>query len=358
MHLGGRVLVVGAIGWTIGCSGNGAPDGEALYRQPLAGGNSFACATCHALEEPAADGIRRPGHQIGDAIRRPSYKNGQLTELREAVNTCLVEWMTAEPWAAADERWLALRAFLDARAPAGPAEPIQIQIVEPPQDLTGGEAVRGGVLFNSSCIGCHGMNAAGTERAPALFGSQLQAGYIAERVRKSGDQNSPTYPNLEGGRMPFWGADRLSDDELRDVIAFVLSNEPMPMGPDAGTTGEVDAGPSNCGTSHPRVGQTATFTTLFHGVSGTARIIDDCTIVLEMFDYDGNGIDVRVYGGIGGNYADGFAMTDDLLRPGGYSNTTITAKVPAGKTLDDLDGVSIWCVTVGANFGDARFPAP
>ena len=70
--------------------------GQALYEQPQEDGNSFACATCHALEEPASDGLRRPGHPIGNATRRPSYKNGQVDEMRLAVNSCLEEWMGAE----------------------------------------------------------------------------------------------------------------------------------------------------------------------------------------------------------------------------------------------------------------------
>ena len=40
--------------------------------------------TCHALEEPADD-FRRPGHPIGNAANRPSYKNGQLTDIIDAI---------------------------------------------------------------------------------------------------------------------------------------------------------------------------------------------------------------------------------------------------------------------------------
>ncbi len=175
-------------------------------------------------------------------------------------------------------------------------------------------------------------------------------------MRTSGPTDSPIYPGLGGGRMPFWAADRLSDDELRDAIAFVLSNDPAP-GADAGP-GEPDGGTSECAATHPRVGQTATLVTRFHGVSGTARIVDDCTVLLEDFDYDGGGIDVRIYGGVDGNFDDGFAMTGDLVRAGGYSGDTITATLPDGYSLDDLDGVSVWCVAVGQSFGDAQFPAP
>ena len=38
----------------------------------------------------------------------------------------------------------------------------------------------------------------------------------------------------------------------------------------------------------------------FHDVGGTARSIDDCTIEITDFTYDGTGIDVRLYGDLDG----------------------------------------------------------
>ena len=38
--------------------------GRALFEQRIPRGNSFTCDTCHALQEPAADLMRRPGHQL------------------------------------------------------------------------------------------------------------------------------------------------------------------------------------------------------------------------------------------------------------------------------------------------------
>ncbi len=341
----------------VGC-GTDSVDGQEVYSQPIEGGNTFACQTCHALEEPAADGIRRPGHAIGDATRRPSFKNGQTSNMLDAVNTCLTEWMLAPPWQEDDEEWLALHDYLDNRATEAQepavAPTIAIDIVEPPAALTGGDVDAGQELFNSSCVVCHGTDAVGTDQAPPLIGSLLDAELVARRVRTSGLVDSATYDGLTGGRMPFWGADRLSDAELLDVIAFVLQNEPD-TNPDPGNGGP---GARDCEATHPRVGQTAEFRTLDHGVRGTARIVDDCTIVLEDFSYDGNGIDVQVYGALDGRYRSGFSMSGNLLRNGGYSNETVTATIPEGMTLDDLDGVSIWCVAVGVNFGDASFGNP
>ena len=112
---------------------------------------------------------------------------------------------------------------------------------------------------------------------------------------------------------------------------------------------------SGCDSTHSRVGQTAVLSTDFHGTTGTATIVDDCTIVVEMFGYDGTGIDVRFYGGVDRNYRDGFAISDDLLQSGGYSGATLTLNVPAGRTLDEINSLSLWCVAARVSFGDGMF---
>lgn len=340
---------------SLACSSS-PPDGRTLYERPLSRGNTFACATCHALGEPAGDGLRRPGHPIGDASARPSYKNGQHTSLLAAVNTCVTEWMAATAFAENDKEWIALRGFLQSQAPAGAAPALAINISPPPTDLSGGSAAAGREVFHKTCVVCHGTDATGTERAPLLRASSLDAAYIAERVRLSGSEQSPTYPGLTGGRMPFWATDRLSDAELIDVVAYVLSNEPPTVDaaprPDAGLVADAATA---CAQTHPSVGQTAQLVTRYHGVMGLARIVDDCTVRIEQFSYDGTGVDVRVYGGLGGDFVAGFAMSDDLILPGGYQNDTLTATLPSGKTLSDLDSISIWCVDVSISFGDGAF---
>lgn len=133
--------------------------------------------------------------------------------------------------------------------------------------------------------------------------------------------------------------------------------------PDAGGTGEDAALPTDamagdgssdrCGSAHLRVGATAELVTHFHGVMGTVRIVDECTVVIEDFRYDGAGLDVRFYAGLGGAYGNGFAISGDLVRSGGYHGVEMRLTLPEGKTLDDFDGISLWCVDVGVSFGDA-----
>ncbi len=120
----------------------------------------------------------------------------------------------------------------------------------------------------------------------------------------------------------------------------------------------VDAPPvqQSCGATDARIGRTAALATRFHGVSGTARIVDDCTIVIENFNYDGGGLDVRVYGGdASGSFANGVILSDDIRRVGGYRDETLTVKLPVGVTLDDVQSLSIWCLPVATSFGDGVF---
>lgn len=109
-----------------------------------------------------------------------------------------------------------------------------------------------------------------------------------------------------------------------------------------------------CTSVHAKVGHTATLAQRSHDVRGTARIVDDCTIELTGFSYDGRGLDVRIYAAPAGDYANGFAISDDLLGTA-YDNGTLRVQLPDGMTLDDLDGIAVWCVEAGVSFGDGLF---
>lgn len=339
-----------------GAETDAAPEGEALYQQPHADGNTFACATCHALNEPAADGFTRPGHPIGDAANRPSYKNGQLSTLLEAVNTCRQEWLNTTPFGDDDPRWLALSGFLEEQAGDAPAEPLTFEIVDPPEELNGGDPDAGEARFNSSCVVCHGEGAVGTERAPAIAGIMLPGEFIATKIRRSGNVDSEIYPELIPGRMPFWAADRQSDDQVRDILAFLAMSEPveMPTTSDDEVDLSVEGAQSGCASSHARVGQTLTFQTNAHAVAGTATIVDDCTIRFTDFSFDGGGIDVHVIGGNGGTFDPDIDLTINMVGTA-FDGGEAVVSLPEGVSLDDFDSLSVWCIPVGFSFGDGVF---
>lgn len=334
----------------VGCNEMSPTNGEAVFRSTVEDGNTFTCATCHAVSEPAADGITRPAHALADAARRPHYKNGRIPTLHGAVNSCLTEWMAADPWSESDERWVALSRWLESLAPPAPVAPLEFSIVAPPTAATGGDAEAGRDVFNRTCIVCHGTDGHGSERGPQLSGYGHDPAFVAQRIRTSGSVDSEVYPGLTGGRMPFWAADRLSDREVLDLAAYVSASE----APDDDPVGGGGSTERVCAATHAKVGQTTTLSQRAHGVKGNARIVDDCTIELTNFSYDGGGIDVRVYGALGGDYDDGFAISHNILGTP-YANGTLRVQLPVGATLDDLDGISIWCVAASFSFGDGLF---
>jgi len=199
--------------------------GEDVYFQPLDYADAeFTCELCPALEEPSDEFIR-PGHPIGDAVRRPNYKNGTMDSLMEASNVCLEEWMGVDEedlWTGDHADWRNLEAFLLEEAPAGEAEPLEVELAEPLMGpaVEGGDPQKGRETFNVSCALCHGQDGDGG----LVFGLRelnLMPDLIARKIRLSGPGNSNIFDGLNGGRMPFWAADRLSDDDIRDIVAFL-----------------------------------------------------------------------------------------------------------------------------------------
>jgi mono/diheme cytochrome c family protein len=299
--------------------------------------------------------------------------------------------MGAPPWAEADESFLALRDFLDAQTKVTRAPELTYEIVQPPADLAGGDVARGRAVFDETCVVCHGAGGGGTDRGPRVSRSHRDAGYIAKRIRTSGSPKSAVYGDLTGGVMPFWAKDRLDDQEVRDLVAFLKNGAPdagvlpadaladaaPPSGgpsdaapnslPDAGADARdaapvrPDAGPpsSGCPKTHPRVGWKADLgiNTGEGEVSGFVTMIDDCTLELTSFSYNGDGIEVRVFGSKASNFRPGFTIGPDLVGKR-FVKATMRVQLPAGKTLDDLDWVSIWCVRARADFGSGPFRAP
>lgn len=119
--------------------------------------------------------------------------------------------------------------------------------------------------------------------------------------------------------------------------------------------GEVQSG---CTSNDPRVGTEVALKGYAHGVAGRVAIVDDCTIELREFSFDGGGLDVRAIGVVDGDYDNGTILTNDLRRAGGYQRETVTVPLPVGVTLDDVLSLSIWCVPAAANFGDADLDGP
>lgn len=116
---------------------------------------------------------------------------------------------------------------------------------------------------------------------------------------------------------------------------------------------DIDETQSGCTSDDPRVGTQVALKGYAHGVGGRVAIVDDCTIELRDFVFDGGGLDVRAIGSVAGDFESGTILSEDLRRAGGYQKETVTVPLPVGVSLDDVLSLSIWCVPAGANFGAA-----
>lgn len=333
-------------------------EGGAIFTSALTASSTFTCSSCHAISETdgfAMDGLRRPGHTLENAANRETFKNGAIDNLFAAVNICVTEWMSGEPLATDDQDWINLQNWLQDQATIEEAAPIVIDIVRPPANLAGGDALSGRELFNKSCIVCHGFDGGGTQLAPEITGRGLSEVLIALRVRTSGLTDSAAYPGLTGGVMPFWGADRLSDAELVDIIAFVANGA---VEEEVVATGDPLAPTeTGCTSSSAKIGQQAQLVTSFHNVGGTAIIIDDCTIEITGFSFDGGGINTQIYLGNDGEFRGsqgGFSVSGNLVGTV-FLDQTMRVTLPPGKTLDDFNSISVWCVPVSVSFGTGFF---
>lgn len=346
-----------------GCGGSDSDEksnsegttGEALYLTRHTDANTLACAHCHALTEPTSDGITRPGHPIGDAANRASFKNGQLSSLLEAVNSCRDEWMAATTvWDGDNQDWQKLESYLKEQAEGGSSDLVVTEIAAVSTDLEGGDKSSGQSTFNTTCSICHGENAVGTEAGPALAGTELSPEAIAGRVRTSGSSSSDVYDGLTGGRMPFWASSRLSDNDLKNVIAYLDSTESTEPSEAADSDISLDGAQTNCDKTSPKIGKTANFVTRSHLVSGTVSIIDDCTLRLTNFNFDGGGIIVEAYTGLKRNFSQGRAISKNI-KGQKLSGASVDIRLPSGVSMDDFDSLSIWCTDVSISFGDALF---
>lgn len=74
---------------------------------------------------------------------------------------------------------------------------------------SGGNVQAGQAVFQQNCNGCHPGGAQGT--GPNLKGRNLAAGQIKNQVRNG------------KGAMPAFPANRISDQQLNDLVAYVQS---------------------------------------------------------------------------------------------------------------------------------------
>lgn len=112
---------------------------------------------------------------------------------------------------------------------------------------------------------------------------------------------------------------------------------------------------TDCDADSPKVGSTAELTGYQHGVGGTAVIVDDCTIEVRDFEFDGGGVDVHVVVADNPDFDDYENLTEDLRSSDPYEGVSLTIPLREGMSIEDVSHISIWCIPFSANFGDGAF---
>ncbi len=96
---------------------------------------------------------------------------------------------------------------------------------EPTEPVSAGDAANGKGLFSTTCAGCHGPNGEGVQGLGKAFaGSEFLQGIndsdLLAFIKKGRSPSDPA--NTTGVDMPPKGGNpALSDDDLRDIIAFL-----------------------------------------------------------------------------------------------------------------------------------------
>jgi len=105
----------------------------------------------------------------------------------------------------------------------------------------------------------------------------------------------------------------------------------------------------SCARTSAKVGQVADLSMIDHDVSGRLRVLNDCTIEVSQFFYDGGGLgNVRFYN------LDNSDIYGDNLANIVHNNETFLLKVTP-EQLDEIDRISVWCIPFGISFGDGTF---
>jgi len=225
------------------------------------------------------------------------------------------------------------------------------------------------IIFSLGGLDLPGVQAVRNVTSRTLLAGNEAAAADLSRLLQSMDEDG----NLENGiRLPlnvqaiqsdtqidFGGAD--FDMQAQALLTTV--NGPDAMLIDSVTATESlnqalvdnELASQNCSAEHPYVGRSVELSNLAHGVSGTVTVINDCSLEVTGFNYDGGGPNVFFYAALDKAYASDSFIIGPQLNGRRWVNETILLPIPEGKSLDEFNSLSVWCIDFNANFGDAFF---
>lgn len=224
-----RTAALFAAALLIGCTQTAEQYGQQLFGSTGvsdANSNPFSCATCH---DPAANStLVRPGYGLYDAAARPTFWGGFETDLLDALNQCVTQFMDGDALATDDDKGRALHAYLEEISPDASSPPLPLTVVQTIVDVPSGDPAMGKQVWDGTCAVCHGQPHTGQGRISTLaslvpddslaaHGTNPKTGarpVVIEKVR-----HGKFF--MVGGRMPLYSVEALSDAELGSVLGYL-----------------------------------------------------------------------------------------------------------------------------------------
>jgi thiosulfate dehydrogenase len=213
----------------LGCAPSAVDVGAALVANPRLSDSNFnavACTTCH--RDADDDNAPRIASSFDGMARRPTYWNGEVERLIDAVNFCATRFMRSSDVDSTDPKWRAVYEYLLSRSPATlPSTPVDATFVENVTTINTGSARAGEAVWNTTCAGCHGDKVTGRGRLDESMSLVPQASIeygeengfppslvLIEKVRHGGFFGV-------GGVMPPFSVEALSDEDLGALLSYL-----------------------------------------------------------------------------------------------------------------------------------------
>lgn len=179
--------------------------------------NAFSCATCHT---------KGPGGSLEGVTTRVSFWGGQRRDLLSSINDCRLSFMDARtPWTSDDDRAKDLYAYL--ASTKGPKEVPFTTTFDTP--LPSGDTRRGEPIYVHSCRDCHGALHDGAARIATFVPILPDEPELAHTGESPADLRVAFRRKVrEGafasrtGSMPPFSRESLSDQELADLLAYLI----------------------------------------------------------------------------------------------------------------------------------------
>ncbi len=114
--------------------------------------------------------------------------------------------------------------------------------------------------------------------------------------------------------------------------------------------------------SSPQPGWSATLSRRSHNTGGTVTVVDNDTLRVDNFTYDGGGLDVLFYLGreeTNASFREGLPIGEQLLgQVFDGTQPPLLIDLPDGESISNWGAISLWCVDVYVSFGNGTFFPP